>query len=394
MSSPMDLPLHLFPHCVLFLLQNHLFSTLIDTGSDDSFIDISVVELLSLSIRSSSAIIGLASVSHQQPSLGTTLPLVVTPVIVTNQLTYGSPLKPHVFEILDLDENEYQFIIGIDLIPAIFPDGIPISIACRHSPSRVIRSGVAHTIVVPPPTVSTTTSSTPSSPIQSHQLPISSLEGQGYIPPEEKPIRVSTSTGEELEQEYNIQRNNILNMPHIIEAFKINEAITGFCNLPTAELKLNLDPELGKPSVLYSRQYPLSQRCIEAANPVIERWLNTGKIMVAPPGCPYNNPLTVAPKKDDQGNWTGFRVCLDVRKLNIATIIGDQFQIPLIHEVLVRHQGCSIFGEFDLAEAYLQFPLHPDCHPYTAFTWGNQQYMFVGCPFGLLTCHLIFNEFI
>ena len=63
MSSPLDLPLHLFPHCVLFLLQGHLFSTLIDTGSDDSFIDTNVVELLSLPTRSSSAIIGLASAS-------------------------------------------------------------------------------------------------------------------------------------------------------------------------------------------------------------------------------------------------------------------------------------------------------------------------------------------
>ena len=116
---------------------------------------------------------------------------------------------------------------------------------------------------------------------------------------------------------------------------------------------------------------------------MIDRWLKTGKIMIAPPGCPYNNPITVAPKKDEQGNWTGFRVCLDVRKLNAATLPGDQFQIPLIHTILSSHQGCSIFGEFDLAEAYLQFPLHPDSRQYTAFTWGNQQYMFVGCPFGL-----------
>src|ERR1700733_13903061 len=51
--------------------------------------------------------------------------------------------------------------------------------------------------------------------------------------------------------------------------------------------------------------------------------------------------------------------------------------------------GNAIFSELDLQEAYLQFPSHPDSRPLTAFTWEGQQYMFVGCPFGLtlLTSH-------
>ena len=381
MSSPLDISSSsLFPHCLLLLVHNHLFKTLIDTGSDDSFIDTSVVQLLSLTTRHSSSIIGLASASHQQHSFGITHPLVVTPVIVTYSLSYGKQLKPHVFEVLDLDEDEYQFIIGIDLIPLIFPDNIPVTIACRHSPSRIKKLGAVH--VVPPSSSLIRTAMAP--PPSPNHLPISETEGHGYIPVEEEPQRVSTSTPEDKEQEYNIQRNNILNMPHIIEALKENETITDFCTLPEAVLRLNIDPEVVKnPKLLNTGQYSLNQRLIDAATPVIDRWLATGKIMLAPVGCPYNNPITVAPKKDDQGNWTGFRVCLDVRKLNAATLPGDQFQIPLIHTILSSHQGCSIFGEFDLAEAYLQFPLHPDSRPFTAFTWGGQQYMFVGCPFGL-----------
>jgi transposase InsO family protein len=386
MSSPIDFMPPLFRYCLLFLVHNHLFTTLVDTGSDDSFIDTSVIEFLSLPIRPSSSIIGLASASHQQPSLGITHPLSVIPVTVDHQLTFGIPLPPHVFEVLDLDVDEYQFIVGIDLIPFIFPAGIPINVACRHSPSRVIRVGVAS--VIPQTLVSSSIHDTPAlcispSLVSSTHLPISIFEGQGYIPPEEEPQRVRTSTPQDMEQDYSTQRTQILNMPHILEAMKINESITGFCNIPDAVYSLKLHPELGTPQALYSRQYTLSRTCIEAANPVIERWFKTGKITLAPVGCPYNNPITVAPKKDDQGNWTGFRVCLDVRKLNTATIAGDQFQIPLIHDVLARHQGCSIFGEFDLSEAYLQFPLHPDSQPYTAFTWGNRQYMYVGCPFGL-----------
>ena len=108
-----------------------------------------------------------------------------------------------------------------------------------------------------------------------------------------------------------------------------------------------------------------------------------GKIELAPHGCEYNNPLTVAAKKDDNGQLLGFRVCLDVRRLNEAIINVDKFQIPIIREVLNNLQDCTIFGEFDLAEAYLQFELDPASRPYTAFYWGNKQYMFTGCPFGL-----------
>lgn len=240
MSSPMDIISPLFPHCLLFLVSNHLFKTLIDTGSDDSFIDTSVVELLSLRTRPSTSIIGLASASHQQPSFGITQPLVVTPVTVTERLSYGNPLPPHAFEVLDLDENEYQFIIGIDLIPLIFPENIPITIACRHFPSRVIRAGVVHVVHPPSSLVYTTTTIVPIH----NPLPITPLEGEGHVPLEEEPVRVSTSTSEDKEQEYQLQRNIILNMPHINDALKINEAITGFCNLPMASLQLKLDSDL------------------------------------------------------------------------------------------------------------------------------------------------------
>lgn len=371
-------------HCLLLLVHHHLYHTLIDTGSDISFIDNSVVQSLSIPSRPSSCIITLASVSHQQLSLGITVPIIATPVIVTSHLSYRQPLKPHSFEILDLDQNEYQFIIGVDLIPSIFGNQIPTTLACRHSPSSSIRAAAIR--ITPPvsslihtPTASqvSTVSSTESSAW------MNSSEGEGYIPPEEQPIRVSTSTPNDLEKEYNLQRNAILHMPHIQQALAVNEAIKGFCNIPKAALHIKLDPHCGTPALINTRQYPLSQRAIEAANPIIERWLETGKITAAPPGCPYNNPLTIAPKKDDQGRLTGFRVCLDVRKLNTAIIDTDQFQIPLIREVLNNLQGCSIFGEFDLFEAFLQFPLHPDSQLYTAFTWGKRQFMFVGCPFGL-----------
>ena len=105
--------------------------------------------------------------------------------------------------------------------------------------------------------------------IASTQLPSWPFAGEGHIPQSEQPARIATSTPAELEQEYNIQRDRIMKLSHIIDACKHNEAITGFCSIPEAVLKLKLDPERGSPSNLYARQYPLSQRCIEAATPVV-----------------------------------------------------------------------------------------------------------------------------
>ena len=288
---------------------------------------------------------------------------------------------------MDLDENEHQFITGQDLIPLIFTSHIRTRIACRHSEPTHATAASTQTSTAPPVSSLLHTPSPRSStfPITAHErhAHIGSLEGEGTIPFEEQPGRVTASTPANLEQEYQQKCNEILQLAHIQDAIRKNAAITGFCNIVESILKLKIDPQKGTPALLYARQYPLSQRAIDTANPIIMRWLETGKITRAPAGCQYNNPLTVAPKKDENGQLAGFRVCLDVRKLNTAIIDTDHFQIPLIRKVLNNLQGCSIFGEFDLAEAYLQFKLHPESRQYTAFTWGTEQYMFVGCPFGL-----------
>jgi hypothetical protein len=211
------------------------------------------VQSLHIQSRASQCIVTFASIAHQQASMGTTVPIIVTPVIVTDHLTHGQPLSPHAFEILDLDQDEYQFIIGIDLIPLIFGDAIPVTIACRHSPSLCIHTATVH---ITPPTSSLIHTSIPAQPSRimpmDQQELISSLEGQGYIPVEERPARVTTSTPADLEQEYNIRRNEVLHMTHIQQALQQNESITGFCNIPEATLKLTLDPQRGTPALHYS----------------------------------------------------------------------------------------------------------------------------------------------
>ena len=184
-----------------------------------------------------------------------------------------------------------------------------------------------------------------------------------------------STTPDIIKQQYNDKLNRLLF--HL----SVNESITGFSTLPTCQVELVIDES--KKHLLFRRQYPIPQTLWSLANEVILRWFNTGKTVLAPVGCEFNLPLTIAPKKDDNGQLTGIRVCLDTRILNSILLSTDKFLIPQIRETISMFAHCSLFGEFDLSEAYLQFPLHPDSRKYTAFTWNNVQYMFAGVPFGI-----------
>ena len=170
--------------------------------------------------------------------------------------------------------------------------------------------------------------------------------------------------------------------PDIKDALARNASLTGFCKLPESVLRLDIKPGVS-PSALRRRQYRVAQQLIARVDAVIDRWFSEGKIRLAPPGCAYNNPLVVAPKKDEAGNLVDIRVCLDTRALNEVLVTEDSFPLPYIRAALEIFNGCTIFGEFDLSEAYLQFRVAEESQPYTAFTWQGKQFVFVGCPFGL-----------
>ena len=195
------------------------------------------------------------------------------------------------------------------------------------------------------------------------------------------PERTGVFTPKELEAAYAPEREKLERDPDILAALADNAKVTGFCNLPETVVHLEIDPALRHK--LFRKQYPIPASLMDRVDEVIHRWLRAGKITRAPAGCMYNSPLLVVPKKDDQGQLTGIRVCLDVRALNAAIITADKFQIPKIRDALESLADNTIFGEFDMEEAYLQFRMHDDSQQFTAFTWKGVQYMFVGAPFGL-----------
>lgn len=419
-------------HSVLFLFNNCVYSTLLDTGATTSIIDKALVEELDLPVNKITGKISLAHKDVTTDRIGTTQQLNVTALFPNPRFRLPSTSVVHSFEIMSLPSASYSFIIGTDLIPLLFPSSIPIDFILSPSLSASIpilaqqqwanvsyvvpasatyTAPIAHhsefessnatstnsesvSVAVHGPTVSVVNTSVMVSDHIGTQIPSDKLIpglnnlnqqinefGAGVIPPEELPVKPELFTSEELEAEYSAQRERILRDPEIIAALDINAGITGFCNIPESVVRLEINPDLKHK--LYRRQYKIAAALMPLANEVIERWLQEGKIELAPAGCEFNNPLTIAPKKDDSGTMTGIRVCLDTRALNNALVMGDKFEIPNIKDVLESFAGNKIFGEVDLSEAYLQFALHPDSKKYTAFTWNNVQYVFNGSPFGL-----------
>ena len=406
-----SIPNNLIQHGVLVKCGQHIFNSLVDTGASYSYIDPIVIPILHLQSQviasaDPTAVITLAN-SSTTPRGGQVRVRFQPVSVPRNSSTVKIlPESNHLFQIMTL-QPEHQFIIGLDLIHRYWPKRIPTALL-RPPPDE------AYPDEGPPQSVGSVntptfinlpnTSPTPSDQalypiahgLTKHKLDIlnnensenqaralSDSEGLGGIPLDEEPVKVHSLTPAEFELEYSIKRVALLTSPAVQKALSINERITGVCNIAESVLKIELDPELGKPIKLHQNQYKLAHALLEPAGMVIDRWLAEGKIKLAPQDCQYNTPVMVAPKKDEHGTMTGIRVCLDLRRLNKAILNADQFQIPTIRSALDLLSGCSIFGEFDLAEAYLQVSLHPDSQPLTAFTWGRKKYMFTVCPFGL-----------
>ena len=344
---------------VMTLLNNRVYSTLIDTGASCSFIDESLVKELGLPIIAPpiGSTVSLAHSGHIVDRMGSVL--VNATVLYPHTGRQAIPVN-HQFEIFPLcsDNTGQPFYMGRDLLLTLFPEGIPPE---YYTDNNSIRASCVHqqlcsANVVEPASMADTDASS---------------------------FHVSTAPA--LESDYSMHRQQLLS--DISSHLQINAALTGFCNVPEAEVRLVIDPAYE--NKLYRKQYPIAESMKGPCTVKIRRWLSEGKIELAPPGCKYNNPITPVPKKDDHGVVVDVRPCLDTRALNEALIVGDKFSLPMIIHALERLGGNCILSEFDLAEAYLQFLLHPDSRPLTAFTWEGQQYMFVGCPFGinLLTSH-------
>jgi hypothetical protein len=421
---------------VIIVIDSKRYQALVDTGACTTCVDPLIPVTHGLTVSQVQGHVRMADINAVSSRIGTCTTSIQ--VIIPNRSTI---ILSHTFEILPLFDRYkgYHFILGRDLLYPLFHNGLSSSFFLPDLNSRLPQfedpslSSIVDAFkslsqaASPSPSSSSSPSSFDALNIRVHMMSVDDgcitindvftstisddlklLEshvhdtGAGTVASDEAPVRPSIISADsssslssssttldidntltsEIKSQYSDKLHSLLTL--LID----NESITGFCSLPETQVQLHIDES--KRDKLYRRQYPIPHRLWSLADQVIQRWLDTGKITYAPVGCQYNLPLTIAPKKDDTGALTGIRVCLDTRVLNSILINNDKFQIPNIRETLETFANCSLFGEFDLSEAYLQFELHPDSRQYTAFTWNHVQYMFVGVPFGI---HFIPSHF-
>ncbi|GJS54172.1 reverse transcriptase domain-containing protein, partial [Tanacetum coccineum] len=157
-----------------------------------------------------------------------------------------------------------------------------------------------------------------------------------------------------------------------------------------------IDPEFCSHKILLEDDYEPSVQHQRRVNPKIhdvikkevEKLLDAGLIYpisdspwVSPVHCvPKKGGMTVVKNEENElvptRLVTGWRVCIDYRKLNEATCI-DHFPLPFMDQMLEHLAGNEFYYFLDCFSGYFQIPIDPKDQEKTTFT----------CPYGTFAYH-------
>ena len=156
-----------------------------------------------------------------------------------------------------------------------------------------------------------------------------------------------------------------------------------------------------RPTVEHQRR--LNPVMKEVVRKQVLKWLNAGFIY-AISDSPWVSPVHVVPKKggftvirNDRNELiptrtvTGWRVCIDYKKLNTATR-KDHFPLPFIDQMVDRLVGHHHFCFLDGYSGYNQIAIAPKDQEKTTFTCPYGTFPFRRMPFGLCNAPATFQR--
>ena len=213
-------------------------------------------------------------------------------------------------------------------------------------------------------------------------------------PPQRKPVIISTRLSDEEEQKLlQILKKNKESIAWSIEELK------GIS--PSICMHKILLEETSKPTVEHQRR--LNPVMKEVVKKEVLKLLNAGFIY-AILDSPWVSPVHVVPKKGgftvirNEKNEliptrtvTGWRVCIDYRKLNTATR-KDHFPLPFIDQMLDRLAGHPHFCFLDGYSGYNQIAIAHEDQEKTTFTCPYGTFAFRRMPFGLCNAPATFQR--
>lgn len=139
----------------------------------------------------------------------------------------------------------------------------------------------------------------------------------------------------------------------------------------------------------FPRQYTEDQR--QEIKTQVDSMLREGIIQAS--RSPHASEIVLAKKKDADGTFTGWRMCIDFRKINDHTL-KDAYPLPRINDLLRSVKSSRYFVTVDLKAGYLQIPLEEGSRKYTAFRCFLGLFEFLVMPFGLTNAPATFQRMV
>lgn len=111
-------------------------------------------------------------------------------------------------------------------------------------------------------------------------------------------------------------------------------------------------PLLHNTPPVHVKPYRIPQAQKEEVDRQVKKMLEEG--IVRPSSSPYNAPIVLVPKKLDNSGTQKWRLAVDMRRLNVVTIIGDSFPLQNITEILDQLGNSKFYSALDLSAGYHQ----------------------------------------